>query len=172
MGAIFDAAENSNVILFFDEADSVFARRTNVTSSNDRHANEQTGYLLQKIEEYPGISILATNNMQNFDAAFKRRMTYLIPIGIPDEATRAKIWRESFPKQAPLSKQVDFEVLSKACEISGSSIKSAAIQAAYFAASQNREITMDDIACAVDLECTKVGKLGMKNEILSAMLKK
>ena len=172
LGAIFDAAENSNVILFFDEADSVFARRTNVTSSNDRHANEQTGYLLQKIEEYPGISILATNNMQNFDAAFKRRMTYLIPIGIPDEATRAKIWRESFPKQAPLSKQVDFEVLSKACEISGSSIKSAAIQAAYFAASQNREITMDDIACAVDLECTKVGKLGMKNEILSAMLKK
>lgn len=172
LGAIFDTAENSNVILFFDEADSVFAKRTDVSSSNDRHANEQTGYLLQRIEEYPGISIFATNNMQNFDAAFKRRMTYLVPIGIPDESTREKLWKRAFPKDAPLAGDVEFGILSKVCEISGSNIKSAALQAAYFAAAENREITMDDIATAVDMECVKTGTLGMKNEILSAMLKK
>ncbi len=172
LGAIFDTAENSNVILFFDEADSIFAKRTDVSSSNDRHANEQTGYLLQRIEEYPGISILATNNMQNFDAAFKRRMTYLIPIGIPEETTREKLWRQMFPKKAPLADDVDFEILAKVCEISGSNIKSAALQAAYLAAAENRKITMGDIATAVDMECVKVGTLGMKNEILSALLKK
>ncbi len=172
LGAIFDAAANSNVVLFFDEADSVFARRTDVSSSNDRHANEQTGYLLQRIEEYTGISILATNNMQNFDAAFKRRMTYLIPIGIPDASTREMLWKKAFPKEAPLAKNVDFAALSNAVELSGSSIKNAAVQAAYFAAAENREITMDDIATAADLECVKVGRLGAKNDILSALLKK
>lgn len=172
LGAIFDTAANSNVVLFFDEADSVFARRTDVSSSNDRHANEQTGYLLQRIEEYFGISILATNNMQNFDAAFKRRMTYLIPIGIPDAGTREMLWKKAFPENAPLSKNVDFAALSGAVELSGSSIKNAAIQAAYFAAAENREITMDDIATAADLECVKVGRLGAKNDILSALLKK
>lgn len=172
LGAIFDAAMDSNVVLFFDEADSVFAKRTEVSSSNDRHANEQTGYLLQRIEEYSGISILATNNMQNFDAAFKRRMTYLIPIGIPDVATREILWKKAFPKNAPLAKDVDFVTLAKAVELAGSGIKSTALQAAYFAASENREITMEDIATAVDFECRKVGRLGMKNDILSAMLKK
>ena len=172
LGAIFDAACDSNVVLFFDEADSMFAKRTNVSSSNDRHANEQTGYLLQRIEEYSGISILATNNMQNFDAAFKRRMTYLIPIGVPDVATRENLWQQAFPSHAPLSKDVDFATLAKAVELTGSSIKSASLQAAYFAASEDREITMDDIATAVDLECVKVGRLGAKNDILSAMLKK
>lgn len=171
LGAVFDAATNSNVILFFDEADSVFARRTDVSSSNDRHANEQTGYLLQRIEEYPGISILATNNMQNFDAAFKRRMTYLIPIGIPDEGTREMLWEKAFPKNAPLGNDVDFKVLARATELSGSAIKSASLQAAYLAAAKGQPITMDDIATAVDLECIKVGRLGAKNDILSAMLK-
>ncbi|MCR5054121.1 MAG: ATP-binding protein [Lachnospiraceae bacterium] len=170
LGSVFDAAKNSNAILFFDEADSLFAKRTEVTSSNDKHANAETAYLLQKIEEYSGVSILATNNMANFDAAFKRRMTYMIPIGIPDEATRCDLWKKSFPKEAPLDESVDFSILSKAVELSGSNIKSSAIAAAYRAAAKGRKITMEDIAEAVDMECRKIGRMGAKNEILQAVV--
>ena len=169
LAAVFDAAKNSNAILFFDEADSIFSKRTEVSSSNDKHANAETGYLLQKIEEYSGMSILATNNMQNFDVAFKRRMTYLIPVGIPDEETRKMLWRKSFPPEAPLSSDVDFDVLARAVEISGSCIKSSAIAAAYIAASEGRNITMNDIAEATDLECMKTGQMGVGNDILQMM---
>ncbi len=168
LGAVFEAAKNSNAILFFDEADSLFAKRTEVSNSNDKHANAETAYLLQKIEEYSGMSVLATNNMQNFDVAFKRRMTYLIPVGIPDEETRRKLWQQSFPQDAPLAADVDFEILAKSVEISGSYIKSSAIAAAYRAAAENRSITMLDIAEAADLECMKTGKMGVKNDILQA----
>ncbi len=169
LGAVFEAAKNSNSILFFDEADSLFAKRTEVSTSNDKHANAETAYLLQKIEEYSGMSVLATNNMQNFDSAFKRRMTYLIPVGIPDEETRKKLWQQAFPKDAPVSADVDFDILAKAVEISGSYIKASAIAAAYRAAAENRMITMMDIADATDLECMKTGKMGVKNDILQAI---
>lgn len=170
LGAVFDAARNSNAILFFDEADSLFSKRTEVSSSNDKHANAETAYLLQKVEEYPGVSILATNNMQNFDAAFKRRMTYLIPIEMPDEKTRRQLWEEAFPKELPVSRDVDYEILARALELSGSNIKSMALAAAYLAAAEHREVTMNDIADAAELECMKIGKLGAKNDILQAML--
>ena len=171
LGVVFDVAKNSNAILFFDEADSLFSKRTQVSSSNDKHANAETSYLLQKIEEYTGVSILATNNLQNFDIAFKRRMTYLIPIGMPDEATRKKMWEAAFPESAPLAANVDFGVLARAVEITGSNIKNAAIAAAYLAAAQERAITMEDIAEALDLECLKVGKMGAKNDIMTAMVR-
>ena len=170
LGAVFDAARNSNAILFFDEADSLFSKRTEVSTSNDKHANAETAYLLQKVEEYPGVSILATNNMQNFDAAFKRRMTYLIPIEMPDEATRRQLWEQAFPKDLPVAPDVDYEVLARALELSGSNIKSAALVAAYIAAAEDRAVTMNDIADAAELECMKIGRLGAKNDILQAML--
>ena len=169
LGSVFDAAKNSNVILFFDEADSLFAKRTAVSSSNDKHANAETAYLLQKIEEYAGLSILATNNLQNFDAAFKRRMTFTIPIGIPNEETRKTLWQQSIPKAAPLSPDVDFDVLARAVEISGSNIKSSCIDAAYRAAARGGKITMRDLAEAVDRECMKIGRMGAKNDILRTM---
>ena len=169
LGAVFDAAKNSNAILFFDEADSLFSKRTEVSSSNDKYANAETAYLLQKIEEYAGMSILATNNMQNFDAAFKRRMTFLIPIGIPDEATRLELWENAFPKATPLSDDIDFEVLARAAEISGSFIKSSAVAAAYRAAAEERSVNMNDIAEALDLECMKTGKMGVKNDVMQAL---
>ena len=158
-----------NTILFFDEADSLFSKRTQVSSSNDKHANAETSYLLQKIEEYTGVSILATNNLQNFDVAFKRRMTYLIPIGMPDEATRTKMWEAAFPESAPLDGNVDFTILGRAVEITGSNIKNAAVAAAYLAAAQDREITMEDIIEAVDLECLKVGKMSVRSDIQAAI---
>ncbi len=170
LAAVFDGAKNSNAILFFDEADSLFSKRTEVSSSNDRHANAETSYLLQKVEEYTGVSILATNNLQNFDAAFKRRITFLIPVEVPDEATRLMLWSSVFPKGAPLSGNIDFALLAGAIELTGSNIKSAAVDAAYRAAAADREITYQDIADAVDTECLKNGRMGAGNELLQAII--
>ena len=170
LGVVFDAAKNSNAILFFDEADSLFSKRTEVSSSNDKYANAETSYLLQKIEEYSGVSVLATNNMQNFDAAFKRRMTFIIPIEAPDEDTRVRLWEAVFPADAPLSAEVDVRILAHVAELTGSSIKSAAVSAAYMAAAAGRKITWEDLVTAVELEGTKAGTLGLGNRLREAIL--
>ncbi len=170
LGAVFDAAKNSNAILFFDEADSLFAKRTSVSSSNDKYANAETSYLLQKIEEYTGVSVLATNNMQNFDAAFKRRMTYLIPVESPDENTRVRLWESVFPPEAPLDPLVDLRILARVGELTGSNIKSAAVSASYMAAAEGRAIKWDDLIKAVDLEGSKAGAIGLGNRLREAIL--
>lgn len=169
LGKVFDAARFSNAILFFDEADALFTKRTDVSTSNDRYANAETAYLLQKIEEYPGISILATNVMQNFDNAFKRRMSFIIPIEQPDEATRLHLWQAVFPKEAPLDENINFEIYAKVAEITGSSIKSAALSAAYRAAAEKRTITNQDLVEAVDYECRRMGRTGVGNELYGAL---
>ena len=169
LGKVFDAARFSNAILFFDEADALFTKRTDVATSNDRYANAETAYLLQKIEEYPGMSILATNVMQNFDNAFKRRMSFIIPIEQPNEDTRLQLWQTVFPKEAPLDKNINFEIYAKVAEITGSSIKSAALSAAYRAAAEKRTITNQDLIEAVDYECRRIGRTGVGNELYEAL---
>ncbi len=169
LAAVFDAAKFSNAILFFDEADALFAKRTEVTSSNDKHANAETAYLLQKIEEYSGVSILATNIMQNFDNAFKRRMTFMIPIEQPDEAARLSLWKKVFPASAPLEDDIDFTIYAKYAELTGSNIKSAALSAAYRAASKGRSIRNEDLIEAIDFEYRRTGRLGIKNELYSLL---
>lgn len=168
LSALFEAARYSNAILFFDEADSIFTKRVEVTSSNDRHANSETAFLLQKIEEYKGVSILATNNAGNFDAAFKRRITYMIPVDMPDEETRELLWRKVYPEGTPLSEDLCFEVYSK-YELTGSSIKAAAIDAAFRAAQRDgREavVTNPDLIDAVDSEYQKLGNLNIKQKLM------
>lgn len=171
LGAVFEAARNSNAILFFDEADSLFSRRTDVSSSHDKYANAETSYLLQKIEEYPGFSVLATNNMQNFDAAFKRRITYIIPIEEPSEATRLLLWQQAFPEGTPVSGEIDFRLLAQALELTGSNIKSIAVDAAYRAAAEQREITYADLVESADQECIKSGRMGVGNELQQAIIR-
>lgn len=158
LDAIFNEARNSNVILFFDEADALFAKRTDVQNANDRYSNSETSYLLQKIEEFSGISILATNLANNFDDAFRRRINYMINIHMPSEAQRLQLWRSAFPQDAPLDSEIDFEMLAGSLEISGSVIKSAALQAAYFAADEGCAIGMRQIVRAVRIELSKAGK--------------
>ncbi len=170
LGAIFDAAKNSNAILFFDEADALFSKRTEVSSSNDKYANAETSYLLQKIEEYAGVSILATNNMQNFDVAFKRRMTFLIPLEAPDKATRENLWSKVFPPEAPLSAMVDVSLLAETLEVTGAQIKSIAVESAYMAAAAGHQITYEEIIEAADMECAKTGQLGVGNTLRSAIM--
>lgn len=171
LGAVFDAAKNSNAILFFDEADSLFSKRTEVSSSHDKYANAETSYLLQKIEEYPGISILATNNMQSFDAAFKRRITYMIPVEEPSEETRLSLWTNAFPKGTPLSKEIDFRLLAQALHLTGSNIKSISVEVAYRAAAENREVNYQDLVEAVDAECMKTGRMGVGTELQQAIIR-
>lgn len=172
LGAVFDAARFSNAILFFDEADALFTKRTDVGNSNDRHANAETAYLLQKIEEYSGVSILATNVMQNFDNAFKRRMTFLIPIDQPGEKERLDLWNQVFPEEAPLEAEIDFGVYARVAELTGSGIKSAALSAAYRAAAEHRKIGNPDLIEAVDFEYRRTGRTGIGQELYTALYMK
>ncbi len=165
LGAVFEAARFSNAVLFFDEADALFTKRTEVASSNDKYANAETAYLLQKIEEYSGVSILATNVMQNFDNAFKRRMTFMIPVEQPDERTRLRLWQKVFPKSAPLEEDIDFSIYAGKAELTGSNIKSAALAAAYRAAAGHRKIRNQDIIEAIDFEYRRTGRMGIGNEL-------
>ncbi|MDL2232104.1 AAA family ATPase [Ruminococcaceae bacterium OttesenSCG-928-L11] len=158
LDAIFNEAKASNVILFFDEADSLFSRRTDVKNSNDRHSNSEISYLLQKIEDYAGISILATNLAQNFDEAFRRRINYMINIHMPNPAQRLRLWKKALPAETPLDPSVDFALLADSLELSGSVIKSAVTQAAYFAMEDAGAVTMTHIVRAVRLELDKLGK--------------
>lgn len=158
LDAIFHEASNSNVILFFDEADALFAKRTDIQNSNDRYSNSETSYLLQKMEEFSGISILATNLANNFDDAFRRRIHYMINIHMPSGPQRLTLWQKAFAKDAPLDGDIDFDLLADSLEISGSVIKSAALQAAYFAAAQSRPIGMNHLVLALRAELVKTGK--------------
>ena len=171
LSAVFDSAKYSNAILFFDEADALFARRTDVSSSNDKHANSETAFLLQKMEEYSGICILATNVIQNFDAAFKRRITFMIPVDKPSEEERISLWKSVFPEGTPIDKDVNFEGYAKALELSGAEIKSAALRAAYVAASENRAVSHMDIALAIDEEYKKTGHISVLPQLLGASTK-
>ncbi len=159
LGVIFEEAKKANVILFFDEADALFAKRTEVGDSNDRYANAETAYLLQKIEEHNGMTILATNLYHNFDAAFVRRITYVVHIDSPDEATRMRLWQNTLPETCRFASDVDFEFLAESFELSGSNIKSILQTAAYMAGAKDRAITMADVVISLRYELEKLGRI-------------
>ncbi len=158
LSEIFDKARLCRCILFFDEADALFSRRTEVKDSNDKYSNMEAAFLLQKIEEYSGVVILATNLVQNFDEAFKRRMRFIIDFPFPDENRRRELWRLAFPEGVPLP-DVDFDFLVGRFELSGSNIRNIALHSAFLAASENsRGISMRHVMAAVRNEYAKSGK--------------
>ena len=159
IGKIFDEAKKADIILFFDEADSLFSKRTDVSNSNDRHSNAEISYLLQKMEEYDGVTILSTNLYQNFDTAFLRRITYTVHFDMPDVPTRLRLWQSMVPPAAPISPQVDFQRLSRQFELSGSSIKSILRGAAYLAAEYGHDIQTKHIIQSMKYEYLKIGKI-------------
>ena len=110
---IFRAAQCSNAILFFDEADALFGKRSEVKDAHDRYANIEVAYLLQRIEEYEGVVILASNLSKNIDEAFSRRMHYVVEFPLPDETHRERLWRGMFPPEAPMGEDVNFQFLAK-----------------------------------------------------------
>ena len=159
LSAIFDRAKDVNVILFFDEADALFSKRTEVSSSHDRYSNSETSYLLQKMEEYNGISILATNLYNNFDNAFLRRLTFAVHFEKPDEKMRLRLWTTILPKEVPVDPAVDFQFLAENFELSGSNIKAVLYNAVYMAASQGKALSMEHIVRSTKYELEKLGNM-------------
>jgi len=161
---IFDRARKSRVVLFFDEADVLFGKRTEVKDSNDKYNNMEAAFLLQKIEDHNGIVILATNFVQNFDEAFKRRIDFPVEFPFPGKAQRAEIWRSVFPPETPVGK-IDLDYLVESLELSGSSIKNIAVYSAFLAAAANDpQIEMKHIISAIRNEFAKSGKAFTKTE--------
>jgi SpoVK/Ycf46/Vps4 family AAA+-type ATPase len=156
---IFTTAENANAILFFDEADALFGKRSEVRDSHDRYANIETSYLLQKMERYEGVAILATNLRQNLDEAFMRRLQFIIEFPFPDEAQRRRIWQVLFPAQAPRKEDIDFDFLAKQFRLSGGNIKNIVLGAAFLAASNGGRIGMEELIKATWREHQKMGRV-------------
>lgn len=162
---IFEQAKKSQVILFFDEADVLFSKRIEVRDSNDKYSNMEAAFLLQKMEEYEGITILATNYLQNFDEAFKRRMKFIIDFPFPDADRREQIWRRAFPDRTPVREDLDYEFLSTAFELSGSNIKNVALHAAFLAAVSQSQVSMAHIIAGIRNEYAKSGKILTKEQL-------
>lgn len=158
LGAVFDEVKKSQSILFFDEADAMFGKRTETKDAHDQYANVQTAYLLQKMEEYDGIIILASNFLQNFDEAFKRRLKFIIEFTLPDREHREQIWRSVLPPELPLQEDLDFDFLARSFELSGSSIKNIAVAAAFLAAEEGVPMGMAHLLTATQSEQNKTGK--------------
>jgi AAA+ superfamily predicted ATPase len=161
---IFLAARASNAILFFDEADALFGKRSDVTTAHDRYANIEVAYLLQQMEEYDGVVILATNLSKNIDEAFARRMDHAIEFPFPDEEHRERIWRIVFPEETPLDEDVDLGFLARRFELSGGNIRNVALAAAFRAADAGRPVAMEDLVVATARELEKLGRLPARAE--------
>ncbi|OIP42249.1 MAG: hypothetical protein AUK47_04790 [Deltaproteobacteria bacterium CG2_30_63_29] len=140
LGRVFDEAERAQAVLLFDEADALFATRTAVKSSNDRCANLEVNYLLQRLEAFNGMSILTTNFASSIDDAFQRRIRHIIEFPMPDADGRAALWQTLLPESAPLAHDLDFEMLGAAFELSGGHIRNAIFRAALRAADGDRAI--------------------------------
>jgi hypothetical protein len=156
---IFRAAENANAILLFDEADALFGKRSEVRDSHDRYANLEISYLLQKMEQYEGISILATNLRQNLDDAFLRRLAFIVPFPFPDEVSRGRIWAGIWPAETPLAADVDADWLGTQFLLSGGNIRNAALAAAYHAAEEGSAVTRAHILRGISAEFQKMGRV-------------
>jgi SpoVK/Ycf46/Vps4 family AAA+-type ATPase len=155
---IFSAAERSNAILFFDEADALFGKRSEVHDAHDRYANIETSYLLQRMEQYDGIAILATNLRANLDEAFVRRLAYTVRFPLPGEAERLKIWQQIWPSRELLAADVDLGRLAAQFKLSGGNIRNIAVSAAFFAAAEQSKVTTAHVVRALSREYEKVGK--------------
>jgi SpoVK/Ycf46/Vps4 family AAA+-type ATPase len=157
--AVFTAAEDANSVLFFDEADALFGKRSEVRDSHDRYANIEISYLLQKMEQYEGVAILATNLRQNLDESFVRRLAFTVHFPFPDEADRCRIWLGIWPREIPLGEDVDIDFISQQFKLSGGNIKNVALAAAFLAAADGSSVTMPYLLHATGREFQKMGEV-------------
>ncbi len=156
---LFDEAEQANAILFFDEADALFGKRSEVRDAHDRYANIEVAYLLQSLEEHAGVTILATNLYGNLDDAFVRRMHFIVHFPFPEEEYRRRIWEVIFPAQAPLDNDVDLPDLAHRFRLTGGHIRNIALGAAFLAADDGEMIEMKHLLRAARREFQKMGKV-------------
>ena len=156
---IFREASESNAILFFDEADSIFGKRSEVKDAHDRYANIEVGYLLQRMEDYSGVAILATNLRANLDEAFTRRLQFIINFPFPDEEYRLRIWEVLMPPDLPVADDLDFKLLADRFKLAGGSIRNIIVSAAYLAAADGGVVTMNHLMHGTRREFQKMGRL-------------
>jgi hypothetical protein len=150
---LFDAAEDGGAILFFDEADALFGKRSEVRDSHDRYANIEINYLLQRMEAYRGLAILATNMRSALDIAFTRRLRFIVNFPFPGIADRERMWQKAFPRQMP-ARRLDYERLAR-LNLTGGLIHNAAVNAAFLAAQKGSEVTMEIVLAAARNEFIK-----------------
>ncbi len=163
LATLFDAAESGHAILLFDEADAVFGKRTAVKSSNDRHANHEVNYLLQRLESFTGICLLTTNHESALDDAFRRRLASHVRFSLPEAAEREQLWRALIPSTAPTAGNLHLDRLGHTFELSGGHIKNAVLRAAFFATAFNPAITYRHLFHAASLEYEALGRLAPLN---------
>ena len=160
LAAVFQMAEDKDWILFFDEADALFGKRTNVKDSHDRYANQEVAYLLQRVENYRGLVILSTNQKANIDDAFARRFQMMVRFNMPDARERERLWRNTFSSQCVLEEGLDLRQVAEDYELSGGSILNVVQYCSLLAASRSENIIRrDDLTTGIRKEFAKVGKV-------------
>jgi SpoVK/Ycf46/Vps4 family AAA+-type ATPase len=164
LSRIFIEAETSNAILFFDEADALFGKRSEVKDSHDRYANIEIGYLLQRMEEYEGVVILATNFRKNMDEAFVRRLQFTVEFPFPNEEDRRRIWERIWPGDTPRSTELDLDFMARRFELTGGNICNIALAAAFLAADNSNIVDMTHLLHATKREYQKMGKVVSESE--------
>ncbi len=161
---IFTAAQGVNAVLLFDEADSIFGKRSEVKDAHDRYANIESAYLLQRLESFDGLVLLATNLRANIDEAFTRRLDVVVDFPLPDAEHRRLLWDRCLGTALPRAGDLDLDFCAEAFTLSGGAIRSAAISAAYFAAEDDGPLRMDHLVTAVQREYRKLGRLTLAEE--------
>jgi AAA+ superfamily predicted ATPase len=156
LASAFDEAERGSAVLFFDEADALFGKRTEIRDAHDRYANLEVNYLLQRVETFTGLVVLTSNRPSSIDEGFLRRLRFVIRFEAPDAGLRKRLWQRSFPAEARVG-ELDWDALA-AAELAGGSIQSAALAAAYLAAGDGGVITEEHVAHALRREHQKLGK--------------
>ncbi len=163
---IFNEAAGSNVVLFFDEADALFGKRSEVKDAHDRYANIETGYLLQRLETFAGLAVLATNLRANMDDAFTRRLNFIIHFPVPDQTQRLRIWKVLLPPSLPLDPRIDWEFLARRYPLTGGNIRNALVAAAFLAAQKEQALDMSCLLQAIRQEMQKMGRFIKEEDYL------
>ena len=161
---IFNEATSSNAILFFDEADALFGKRSEVRDSHDRYANIEVSYLLQRMEAYDGVTILATNLRANLDEAFTRRLQFAVDFPFPEEDDRLRIWQALFPPTVPRA-NLDLVLLARRYKLAGGNIRNVIVSAAFLAATDGGQVTMDHLLHGTRRELQKMGRLIVERDL-------
>lgn len=160
LAKIFDLAARDSGVLFFDEADALFGKRSETKDAQDRYANIEVSYLLQRLENHAGLVILSTNNLSHLDNAFTRRLTFIIRFPLPDIETRTRMWQSIWPKKARIAEDVDFSYFARIAEASGANIRNVALLATWLASDEAAgEISAKHIRHALQREMTKIGQV-------------
>ncbi len=161
---IFAEAEGVNGVLFFDEADAIFGKRSEVRDAHDRYSNIESAYLLQRLETFDGLAVLATNLRSNLDEAFTRRFDVIVDFPLPSPEFRRQLWDRCLVTALPRAEDLDLDFCAKAFELTGGSIRSIAVTAAYLAAESQEPVSMATLIAAIQREYRKLGRLCLPSE--------